>query len=92
MAEVVRIHKRKDHGFLPRLMQNIEANFVINTVCRRLMKEYPEAPVLTLHDCLLTTESHADLVARVMREEFDRLGLEPSLHVRDHGLPTCETR
>lgn len=85
VAEVVRVHKRKDHGFLPRLMQNIEANFVINTVCRRLMNELPDVPVLTLHDCLLTTKQCADLVVQVMREEFHRLGLVPSLHIRDYG-------
>jgi hypothetical protein len=85
VAEVVRVHKRKDHGFLPRLMQNIEANFVINTVCRRLMNELPDAPVLTIHDCLLTTPAYVDAITGVMREEFARLGLSPKLHVKRHG-------
>lgn len=84
VAEVVRVHKRKDHGFLPRLMQNIEANFVINTVCRRLMNELHEAPVLTIHDCLLTTPSYVDAITGVMWEEFARLGLSPKLHVKRH--------
>ena len=86
MAEVVRVHKRKDHGFLPRLLQNIEANFVINTVCRRLMKLLPHAPVLTIHDCLLTTEPNVEAITTVMREEFGRLGLSPTFHVKRHEL------
>ncbi len=85
VAEVVRVHKRKDHGFLPRLMQNVEANFVINTVCRRLMNELPDAPVLTIHDCLLTTPPYADAITGVMREEFARLGLSAELKVKPHG-------
>ncbi|MBN9519344.1 hypothetical protein J0H58_12615 [bacterium] len=93
VAEVVRVHKRKDHGFLPRLMQNIEANFVINTVCRRLMKELPEAPVLTIHDCVLTTPPYEDAIAGVMREEFARLGLHPTFHIKRHGgTPQPEQR
>lgn len=85
VAEVVRAHKRKDHAFLPRLMQNIEANFIVNTVCRRLMNEMPDAPVLTIHDCLLTTPAFAEDVMEVMREEFARLGLLPRFHIKAHG-------
>ena len=84
VAEVVKVHKRKDHGFLPRLMQNIEANFVINTVCCRLMKELPDAPVQTIHDCLLTTPPYVDAITGVMREEFACLGLSPQFHVKRH--------
>lgn len=85
VAEVVKVHKRKDHSFLPRLMQNIEANFIINTVCRRMMKELPDAPVLTIHDCLLTTPPFVEPVTSVMREEFARLGLSPTFHVTQYG-------
>jgi hypothetical protein len=67
-------------------MQHIEANVIINIVCRRLMNEFPDAPVVTIHDCLLTTPPHVDTIQRVMREEFDRLGLCPTFHVREHGL------
>jgi hypothetical protein len=86
VAEVIRLHKRKDYTFLPCLMQSIEANFIINTVCRRLMNEFPLTPVLTIHDCLLTTPPHADTIQRVMREEFDRLGLAPSFHVKRYEI------
>lgn len=85
VAEVVRVHKRKDHAFLPRLMQNIEANFMINTVCRRLMKEMPEAPVLTIHDSILTTEPFVEPIRAVIGEEFSRLGLSPTLHGKRYG-------
>jgi hypothetical protein len=90
VAEFMRLLKRKDHTFLPCLMQNVEANFIINTVCRRLMSEFPEAPVLTIHDCLLTTPPHVDTIERVMREEFHRLGLAPTFHLKAYELSAAD--
>lgn len=85
VAEVIRVQKRKDYAFLPRLLQNIEANFVINGVCRRLMVEMPDAPVYTIHDSVLTTRPFVDPIRQIMIEEFARLGLTPKLHEKDYG-------
>jgi hypothetical protein len=85
VAEFIRRMKRKDHRHLSHLMQNAEANFIVNTVCRRLMSELEEAPVFTIHDCLLTTRSYVEQIQDVMREEFTRLGMSAVLHVTDYG-------
>lgn len=85
VAEVVREHNRKDHAFLSRLLQNIESNFVINTVCRKLMTEIPDTPIFTIHDSLLTTEPFVAPVKKIMFEEFARFGLHPTLHETDYG-------
>jgi hypothetical protein len=85
VAEVIRVHKRKDYAFLPRLLQNIEANFVINGVCRRLMVEMPDAPIYTIHDSILTTRPFVEPIRKIMVEEFTRLGLTPTLHEVDYG-------
>lgn len=85
VAEVIRVHKRKDYAFLPRLLQNIEANFVINGVCRRLMVEMPDAPVYTIHDSILTTRPFVEPIRQIIFEEFARLGLAPTLHEKDYG-------
>lgn len=84
VAEVIRVHKRKDYAFLPRLLQNIEANFVINGVCRRLMVEMPDAPVYTIHDSILTTRPFVEPIRQIIVEEFARLGLAPTLHETDY--------
>lgn len=86
VAQVVRELKRKDYRFLSRLLQKVESGFVLNTVCRRLMKEVPEAPVFTIHDSVLTTPSHADDVLRIFGQEFCSVGLSPRFHVTDYGL------
>lgn len=85
VTAVIRALKRKDYRFLPQLMQNIEANFMINTVCRRLMNEIPEAPVFTIHDSILTTSQFADAIEQTMQQEFSRWGLTPTLRITRHG-------
>jgi len=85
VSEVIRVHKRKDYAFLPQLLQNIEANFVINTVCRRIMTEMPDAPVFTIHDSILTTRPFVAFIRQIMIEEFARLGLTPTLHEVVYG-------
>ena len=84
VAEVVRVHKRKDHRFLARLLQNVESDFVINTVCRRLMMEHPEIPVFTIHDSILTTPEHVEYVTGVFQDEFWELGIAPRLQVTNY--------
>ena len=85
VADVIRVHKTKDYRFLPRLLQNIEANFIINGVSRRLMVEMPDAPVYTIHDSILTTRPFVEPIRQIMVEEFARLGLTPTLHEKDYG-------
>ena len=85
VAEVIRVHKTKDYRFLPRLLQNVEANFIINTVCRRIMLEMPEVPVFTIHDSVLTTRLDMEPIRQIMIDEFARLGLTPTLHQKDYG-------
>jgi hypothetical protein len=85
VAQVIRVHKAKDHTFLSRLMQNIESNFMISTVCRRIMIEIPDAPVFTIHDSILTTAPFVEAIRGIMIEEFARLGISPTLHDEDYS-------
>lgn len=79
VAEVIRVHKKHNHQHLAQLLQNIESNFIINNVCRRIMKEMPEAPIYTIHDSVLTTTQYIDQVNHIMEAEFATLGLSPSI-------------
>jgi hypothetical protein len=76
--------KRDDPRNAPLALQRTESQFVIGTVCRRLVEEFPITPVLTIHDSILTTPYHAETALRVMREEFARLGIRPTLRVEDY--------
>lgn len=85
VAEVIRVHKKKNYQHLAHLLQNIEANFMINNVCRTIMIEMPEAPILTIHDSVLTTREYVDQVNDIMKAEFASLGLSPSIRLEDYG-------
>jgi hypothetical protein len=78
---VIRAAKRKDHAHLARMMQTYESSLMINRVCRRLMDEYPDIPVITLHDSILTTAAHVETVQRMIQAEFADVGLSPKLKV-----------
>jgi hypothetical protein len=60
-------------------MQEREASLMIGAVCGRLARHHPDVPLLTVHDSILTTPSHVDLVHRVITEEFGRLGVPVKL-------------
>jgi hypothetical protein len=76
---MVKALKRHDYRHAARLMQNFEATMFIRRVCGRLMRERPDVPVFTKHDSILTTPEHAEAVARIIKEEFARLGVNPHL-------------
>jgi len=75
----IRMQKRDNYANLARLMQIRESDFIIGAVCGRLLRDYPHVPILTIHDSILTPEAHANVVQRIMMEEFRRLGIEPSI-------------
>ncbi|MDY3556160.1 hypothetical protein R5W24_005323 [Gemmata sp. JC717] len=66
----------------PRKMQQLEADFVIGTCCRKLLAAHPGVPLLTLHDGLWTTPDHIGLVRNTVEAEFDKLGVRPLLRCR----------
>lgn len=85
VMEVINAHKRKNHKHLAQLLQNIEANFIINNVCRKIMNEMPEAPIFTIHDSVLTTKQYVPQVNHIMEAEFASLGLTPRIKPEHYG-------
>ena len=81
VANFIRHAKAKNYKDLPQLLQRRESEFIIGTVCRRIRQERPETFLLTIHDSILTEYDTTDYVAMIIRDEFDKLGLRPSLSV-----------
>lgn len=52
---------------------------MINRVCRRIMVEIPEAPIFTIHDSILTTSPYPPSIEAIILEEFQSLGIRPTL-------------
>jgi hypothetical protein len=76
---VIQKYKRDDYRSLARKMQRAESKIMIDGVCYRLATEFPDIPVITIHDSIMTTSEHVATVARLITEEFAQIGLKPSL-------------
>jgi len=57
------------HAVMAILLQRIESELILNRVCKRIHKEKPSFPILTIHDCLVTTVGNEDYFTKVLKEE-----------------------
>jgi len=48
------------------LLQYIEAYCLLDVVAKRISEKYPEIPIWSIHDCLVTTKSNADKLKELM--------------------------
>ncbi len=55
---------------MARLLQRLEAIFMIDIVCKRLHQQYPKMDFYLLHDCIVTTVGNEAIVEKVIKEEM----------------------
>lgn len=85
LVGLVRNAKWHHHRDLPVRLQTIEADFVINEVAAELASLHADEDfcLITVHDCLITTEEFIDECATQLRLAFKkRLGFEPTVKVK----------
>lgn len=83
-----RMNKFKDqagHEKFSYLLFQTEACFVLDVVARNFNKTYwRNAPIFTLHDCLITTSDYVDKLQRTFNECFiEYLGCVPKTDVKE---------
>ena len=73
--------KQKQYNTLALLLQQIESNVILRNVCPAIAKKYPEIPLFTVHDSIVTTEGNEELIKPIIEKEIQRLteGLTPKL-------------
>jgi len=69
------------YASLAHAAQRAESSFIFGRCVPRLMVECPGLWIATIHDSILTTAGSEGLVRDVMAEQFERLGLRPTLTV-----------
>ena len=76
--------KKIDHRHFSHLTLQTESYFMLNIIARQLNKKYRgKIPILTLHDCIITTEDHLELLENFMEEILsDALGFTPKMKKR----------
>ena len=62
----------KEYKFLSILLQRIESYIFIDVICKRIAKEYPEAPIITIHDSIATTLEYEHVVKEIIAEELEK--------------------
>jgi len=79
-AELMKI-KSKDYRNLARIMQRTESKLMITKICGRLMQDYPDVFIATIHDSILTTQDNVSNIQNVILEEFAEYGLSPTIRI-----------
>jgi len=85
LVGLVRNAKWHHHRDLPVRLQTIEADVVINDVAAELASLHADEDfcLITIHDCLITTEEFVDECATHLRLGFKRcLGFEPTVKIK----------
>lgn len=79
--------RKHNENFLPILMQRFESKLILDIVCKEVSDLLPEAPIIPVHDSILTTPEYVDQVKEIMSNTIMRVtGLRPGLTL-DNDTP-----
>lgn len=81
IGEEIKKIKRKNYRRLAWLMQRTESKLMISGICRRIMEEHKDTFMATIHDSILTTQENVPIIKKIMSEEFEKLGLSPTIRI-----------
>ncbi|MBP2619111.1 hypothetical protein [Chryseobacterium jejuense] len=70
--KVISTIKKDQHNTLAVILQNLEADIILNNVCKKLDKKHPEVPLFTLHDSVITTEDNVELVEKTIQQTMKK--------------------
>ena len=81
------LHRAKDcrdgGSKLAKQLQFLEADLIIDRVCGRLRRENNTTFVTPIHDSLVFLPDDADYIKAVMKDEFAKVGIRPTLEVEE---------
>ncbi|WP_407508410.1 type 2 periplasmic-binding domain-containing protein [Elizabethkingia anophelis] len=70
--KVLSFIKKEQHNTLAIILQNLEADIILHTVCNEINEKYPHIPLFTLHDSVISTEEHVDIVKNVILQTMNK--------------------
>lgn len=68
IIDKIRLLENNEKGVLSILLQNIEADFVLDYATKKISVKHPDVPLFTIHDSVVTTIDHFDTV----KTEFEK--------------------
>lgn len=76
--------KQNNNKELPRKLQKLESKYFIDRIVPRLMVELNEKDFVgTIHDSIITNQSAVEKVSAIIKDEFLKDGLTPTLKVKE---------
>ncbi|MDV4072200.1 hypothetical protein CMT45_10800 [Elizabethkingia anophelis] len=79
--KVLSLFKQDEYKNFSKILQHIEANCIIDFVTKKMSIDYPEIPLFTIHDSIMTTESYRAILDTEMPKLISEycLGLKPQI-------------
>ena len=74
--------KTPNHRELSNIMMNMEAEIFVKGVISNCLQKDGTFPMVTIHDCIMTTEDGIGTVRLAIEEEFKRIQMNPLVKVK----------
>ena len=79
--------KEKRHRALSITLQAFEADLFLNKICKRISDTYPDAPLFTIHDSVVTTLEYQQVVQDIVKDEIHKaINIVPVLNIEKWEL------
>jgi len=82
--ELFRLIQRFDYKLLPIILQRIESYLLLDQVAKTASNSLGAIPMFTIHDSILTLESHANSVKEIIIEQIKKFtGHKPKVELKE---------
>jgi hypothetical protein len=81
VAKFITDYKQDNYKALAHAMQRLEADIVIDDVVNTLATQQPNSWALTVHDSVTTTSDMVDVVYNLLKEGFEKRGVNPTITI-----------
>ncbi len=81
VSKIFSIFKERYHECLAVLLQRIEAYIILDKACRSISSEYPQIPLFTIHDSIVTLTGYEQKIKPIVEAELlKHIGIQPTIN------------
>ena len=80
VVELMELIKKYNHTDMSTILQRLEAKLFLIITGREFSRQYPDVPIFTIHDTIITIQSHTDKLENIIKTSYERnLGFCPKV-------------